>query len=124
MAAQPVPTFVVVRIVHPHFDLKLRLSPKAGTVRRRQPDARVEVGQFELAVIADQIDARFVLVILTEIIVRLQLKAGLLVAGHLVGGMEFEPVSAGADAIGFILIRRHGSGLRASQAGPHEKQHK
>ena len=65
--------------------LQLRLSPEAGTVGRRQPDAGVEVGELELAVIANQVDPGLVVGVFAEIVIRLKFKPDLLGAGHFVG---------------------------------------
>src|ERR1700733_5825437 len=122
--AQPVPPFVIVVVVDADFDLNLRLSPPAGSIWRRQSESGIKVSELELAVITNQVDTGFVFVIFAEIIVRLKFKSDLFVAGHLVGGAEFKPISTGIDAVRFVLIRRHCSVLSAGQRCPCKEQQK
>src|ERR1039457_4241034 len=113
VAAHPVPALEVVCIVNADHNLQLGLSPEAGAVWRRQSDSGIEVGQLELAVIAIQIHSGLVLRVFAKIIVRLDFKAHFFRAGHLVGGVKLQPLSAGADAVRFALIRSHGATLGA-----------
>src|SRR5208337_2658554 len=110
-----VPALVVVGIVNSHLYFQLGLSPKAGAVWRRQSDSGIEVRQLELSVIANQIYSGLVIRVFTKIIVRLELKAHLLLTRHLVGGGKLQPISAGTHAIRFSLIGTHGATLGASQ---------
>jgi len=64
------------------------------------PGLKVSVGV--LAIAAGELDSWLVLRIFSQVIVRQNLKAGLLGAGHLVFGMELHPLSAGADAVTFV----------------------
>jgi hypothetical protein len=111
----PVPAVIVVGVVDADPDLHLRLSPEAGTVGRAQPDAGIEVGGGVLAIGADQFDARLVLRVLAQVVVRQQLKADRLGGGHLIFGTELDPPSAGADAVIFLRIRAPGAALGAGR---------
>src|ERR1035438_1958821 len=115
VAAHPVPTFEIVRIVDADLHFQLGLSPEARAVRRRQSHSGIKVPKLELAVAAIQIHSGLVVRIFLKIVIRLQLKAHFFRVGHLVGGVELQPLAAGADAVLFALVRRHGASLGASQ---------
>src|ERR1700694_502909 len=126
VAAHPVPALEIVRVVDADHNLQLGLSPEAGAVRSRQSDSRIEVRQLELAVTAKQNDSGLVVRVFTKIIIRPKLKAHIVRARHLVGGVELQPFSAGANTVRFALIRRHEAILGASQccrANQSEKKH-
>src|SRR6202140_5074092 len=99
VAAHPVPALEIVRVVNADHNLQLGLSPEAGAVRWRQPDSGIKVAQLELPVNTKQFDPRLVIRVLAKIVIRQKLKARFLRTRHLVGGVELQPFSAGADPI-------------------------
>src|SRR6202162_2476494 len=126
VATHPVPALEIVRVVNADHNFQLGLSPKSRAVRRRQSDSGIEVRQLELAITAKQNDSGLVVRVFAKIVIRPKLKAHILRARHLVGGLELQPFSAGADAVRFALIRSHGAILGASQCcrSPHKERHK
>src|SRR6202140_118684 len=115
VAAHPVPAFEIVGVVNADHHLQLGLSPEARAVRWRQSDSGIEVRQLELAVTAKQNHSGLVVRVFAKIIIRPKLKAHIVRARHLVGRVELQPFSAGADAVRFALIRTHSAILGACQ---------
>ena len=87
MAAQPVPSLVVVGIVDAHLNFELRLSPPSGAVGRREPDSGLKSAASAFRC-ADQIHPGLVVGVFLEIIIRLELETHFLLACHLVGGVN------------------------------------
>src|SRR5260370_38785070 len=98
-----------------YHDLHLGLSPETWIVGVPQPFAGMEITVLILAVATDERDSRLGVRIFLKIIVRHQYEPDLLRASHLVFRLELHPLTAGADAILFVLIRTHGAFLRDRQ---------
>lgn len=118
MAAHPVPALEIVGVVNANLDFELGLSPKTGAVRWKQSHARIELCPLELAIAAKEIDSRLIVVVFAKIVVGLKLEAYFVRAGHLIAGVELEPISTNADAILLALIGRHSATLSECQRGP------
>jgi len=69
---------VAVGVVDAHQDFHLGLSPEARAVGRAQSDAGIKVSVGVLAIAAGELDSWLVLRIFSQVIVRQNLKAGLL----------------------------------------------
>src|SRR5258708_11324051 len=120
--AYPVPSLVVMASIDAYHALHPGLSPEARIVRVSQPFAGVEIAVLILAVATDDRDSRFGVRIFLKIIVRHQYEPDLLRASHLVFRLELHPLTAGADAILFVLISTHGAFLRDRQHGQRHYQ--
>ncbi len=122
VAADPVPAMMSMEVVDTNHDFHLRLSPKAGAIGRSKADSRVEIAHFELAVFAEQIDARLEVRIFAEVVVRDQLEAGALGAGHFVFGLKFRPAAAGIDTVLLALVGAQRALLREPSGGQNERK--
>src|SRR5437588_13073026 len=107
MAADPIPSLRAVVIVDADFNLELRLSPETWAIGAGQSHSGIEIGEFELAVFAEEFNAGFVLGIFAEVILGQKFEADPLGSAHFVFGLELHPFSAGADPIAFVLVRAH-----------------
>src|SRR5215471_3550900 len=63
----PVPATVVMDVIDANFSLQLWLAPKTRAIRR-DAHRRVETGQFEFAILTDQLDPRLVVGVFAEVI--------------------------------------------------------
>src|SRR3954452_18915604 len=100
----------VVDLIDPHFGLELWLPPKTGAIGRN-PYRRIETGQLELAIFADQFDSWLIVGIFAKIVFRQKFEADPPRSRHFVFALEHHPLAAGADAILFVLVRAHGAAL-------------
>src|SRR5579859_485940 len=116
VAAHPVPSVTGMEVVDADLNFELRLSPEARTIRRRQPDAGIEVGEFELAVLTEKIDSGLVVGIFAKVVVRQKFEAHFFCAGHLVFGTKFHPLAPRTDAVLLALVRAHGAALREGRS--------
>src|SRR5437588_10570915 len=83
-----------MRIVDTDHDLHLRLSPKAGTIRRPQTHTGIECGVGVLYVRAGEFDSRLIVQVPAQVVIRPKLKASFLGTGHLTLGVKLHPLSA------------------------------
>src|SRR5258708_3872808 len=113
--AYPVPSLVVMASIDAYHDLHLGLSPEARIVRVSQPFVVVEITVLILAVVTNVAASRLEAGFFLKIIVRPQYKPDLLRASHLFSRLDLHPLTAGADAIFFVLIRTHSAFLRDRQ---------
>src|ERR1700722_13717366 len=122
VSALPVPAVIGMVVVDAYHHFQLRLAPETRAIRWRKANAGIEIGQFEFAVLAKQIDSGRVVGIFAKVIVSYKFEAGFLGSGHLVFRLKHHPLAASTDPILFILVGAHGAAL-SNGPGCAEQRH-